>query len=243
MTTIFFRFIIAACLLLAYPAASNATKNVSGAGVKENALNVELRNGYELDGRASRDERISQLFFVDYGVNDWLAFRATGRWSKPDGAEHELTATEIMARFQLIESGEDGFSLGSRLIYTDNKKALTPNDLAVQILAEQVVDAWRYRATAEVDRNVGAYADESVAISLAAQALYTQSEQFSYGVEWFGDMGNLANQSGFSGQGHQIGLVGVWEFMPDTQVEFGYLHGVSQGASDSLFKLFIRREF
>lgn len=222
---------------------AHATKNVSGPSVEAEALKYELRSALEFDDRASKDERISQLFFVDYGVNDWLAFRATARWSKPDGADHELTATEFMARFQLLESGDDGLSLGTRLIYTDARKAFAADSIAAQLLAEQKMDAWQFRITSEIEREFGANADSSVAMQFASQALYKMDDQFTVGAEWFGNVGNLATQQGYSKQQHQVGPVTVWNLTPSTAFEIGYLHGISAGASDSMVKWFVRGQF
>jgi hypothetical protein len=82
-----------------------------------------------------------------------------------------------------------------------------------------------------------------VELQLATEILYDIAPQLSIGGEWFGTLGNLSQQEGYSAQQHQIGPVSQWRLTQDTQLEISYLQGISKAASDSMVQVFVRGKF
>lgn len=221
---------------------AHATKNVSGPKITEGSLLAELRSGLEFDDRASRDRRIGQQLFVDYGLSDRVATRLSSYGSKPDGQDYHLTGLGTELRYEILEPEDSWLNLATRLRYVHQKGASNADVVSLALLGQTSYDEWVFTGNAQLSEQIGGGRTSGTSAALAAQALYQWDKQLAMGGEWFGNLGNLSRQSGYDAQQHQFGPV-VKLNAGSNAFQLGYLRGISHGASDSLVKFFVTQRF
>lgn len=221
-----------------------ATKDVSSPTVSEDVLKTEMRYGLEQDDEsASRDGRFRQTYLAEYGVTKWWATRFNFKLSKPDGKPTDYTATEWENKFQLFNEKDDGFNGAFKIVYAMADNDDPPDSIELKLMAEKKFGIFNQRVNLSFKREVGPESDTDTALGMAWQMLAPIDGGLSGGLEWFGEFGPIGNIPSWDEQDQMLGPVFQYKATDMLSFESGYLFGISDAASDGLFKFFVKMKF
>ncbi len=103
-------------------------------------------------------------------------------------------------------------------------------------------DKWATRALALFAWQSGNNANSGTIVSTRFNALYSLEGGHKVGVEMFNSYGRFGDTGSFDDQAHQIGPVYSGKYA-GYNYQFGYLNGISDGASDHDFRFWIGKSF
>ncbi len=225
--------------------AQSLTGNVGSAGVTNGEQAVETRFGFDDDGNAA-----GRLHY-DRSFTDWYQLRIIGSFSQPDGGDWDFSALTLENWFQWSEEADDdsGFNGGLRLAYGFADDG-GPDEAEVRLtVTDKFADGWEWRANviAEVEAGDGSEGgvelETRAQISRAIDVRALGSDDWRIGVEAFSEFGNSRDIPDFDDQAHQIGPVVKVGWANGVYLQTAFRAGITDGADDSMFKLFLGREF
>ncbi|MAF68832.1 MAG: hypothetical protein CMH25_05755 [Micavibrio sp.] len=222
---------------------------ISGTGsekVTKGATAVEVRSGYEIDnGRASQDGTLRTRAHLDYGVTDNYALRIIASQTKLEGDSFDHDAVTIENRFELTDYFNTPFGFGARLSYgiRDEGRA---DRLGFRLIEVVPMEDWELRFNQIFQRDVGAARSNDLTFESRAMVSKQLNPNLKLGLESHNSFGDITDMPDYSEQDHTIGpaLIGKNTFLgQDFKYEVGYRAGISRGAPDHAFKLFLNKSF
>ena len=222
---------------------------ISGTGsekVTKGATAVEVRSGYEIDNdRASQDGTLRTRAHLDYGVTDNYALRIIASQTKLEGDSFDHDAVTIENRFELTDYFNIPFGFGARLSYgiRDEGRA---DRLGFRLIEVVPMEDWELRFNQIFQRDIGAARSNDLTFESRAMVSKQLNSNLKLGLESHNSFGDITDMPDYSEQDHTIGpaLIGKNTFLgQDFKYEVGYRAGISRGAPDHAFKLFLNKSF
>ncbi len=248
------KFLTLFCTMLTAHSAQAASPigNVGGASVSEGAFSAEWRGGYTWDDvGSSANKRFQMRQHLDYGFNDWYAFRLLTAQDKRGGDNLEHNAFTIENRIQLIERREHGWDGGIRIGYGHSDGDKTPHELDFRLMAQVPFgenEKWEFRHNSIFEHDIGENSRHGLALEFRHQITKAVEppdylKSLRLGIGMFNDFGRLRDTAGFNSQDHQIGPVIKGSFDNGVYFQTGYRTALSDDGADHLVKLFIGKKF
>lgn len=241
-----FPLFIGIAILCTLPAnAQSLTGNVGSANISAGESAVEVRTGLGDNGDAG-----ARLHY-DHAFSDNYQLRVIGSFSRPDSADWDFSGLTFENWFQWAEEAPDasGFNGGLRLGYTFVDGG-GPDEAQVRLtLTDKFADDWEWRANLIGEFETGDGSDGGVSLESRAQLtrrLDTEalnSSDWRLGVEIFSEFGNSRDIPGFDQQAHQSGPVLKVSWDNGVYLQGAVRVGITDGSDDSMYKLFVGREF
>ena len=225
--------------------AQSLTGNVGSAGVSAGESAVEVRSGINDTGD------VAARVHYEHAFSDWYQLRVIGSFSQPDGEDWSFRALTFENWFQWAEEADDnsGFNGGFRLGYAFADGGGPDEARARLTLTDKFADGWEWRVNliGEVETGKGS----AGGVNLETRAQVTQaldfaafdSQDWRLGAELFSEFGNSRDIPAFDEQAHQIGPVLKVSWDNGVYLQTAVRVGLTEGSDDSMFKLFIGREF
>ena len=225
--------------------AQSLTGNVGSAGVTDGERALEARLGVDGDGNAG-----SRAHF-DYAFTDWYQLRLITSFSQPDDEDWDFSSFTVENWLQWSEEANDnsGFNGGLRFAYglADDGG---PDEAEVRFtLTDKFADVWEWRTNVIAEMEAGSGSQGGVdletrfQVSRAFPLEALGTDDWRLGVEAFSEFGNSRDIPGFEDQAHQIGPVMKAGWENGVYLQTAVRVGVTDGADDTMAKLFIGREF
>lgn len=235
----------AACMTVGTATAQSLTGNVGSAGISDGERALEARIGVDEEGNAGA------RIHYDYSFTGWYQLRLIGSFSQPDGGDWDYSAFTVENWFQWSEEASDnsGFNGGLRFAYGFADDG-GPDEAEVRLTAtDKFAGPWEWRANLIGEIEAGDGSEGGVELELRSQvsravemtALGT--DDWRFGVELFSELGNTRDIPGFDDQAHQVGPVVKIGWANGVYLQSAIRAGITDGADDSMAKLFIGREF
>ncbi len=225
--------------------AQSLTGNVGSAGVTDGEQAVEVRFGVDDEGAAGARAHYDYSFTGRYQV------RLIGAFGKPDAGDWDFSSFTIENWFQWSEEADDnsGFNGGLRLSYGVAPDG-DPDEAEIRLtLTDKFAERWEWRANVISELEVGSGRDDGVSLETRGQLTRNfdvdllGSGGMRFGAEIFSEYGDTTDILGFDDQAHQIGPVVKASWDNGVYLQSAVRFGVTDGADDSMFKIFIGREF
>ncbi len=238
------------CFLPGAVYANSSTSNVGGAVVQSGTANFEARLGFsEDDDNDSDDNRFRMRQHLDYGFNDWYAFRLLLSQDETAGDNLEHQSVGFENRFQLFNAEEHGFNGGFRIIYSQSDGDKTPNSFNFRVIGEKMVtQQLEFVHNSFLIHEIGADAVGGIKLQLRNRLLYHTSyrgeiiDDIRIGVDFYNDFDRLNDLNGYENQNHQIGPAARLVF-DNKYLQIGYRKGISANAIEDNFSLFLGVNF
>jgi hypothetical protein len=233
-------------VIFAAPAhAQSLTGSVGSANITAGETGVEVRAGVNDAGDAAF--RVQ----YEYAFTDWYQLRTIGLFEQPDGEDWEFAALTFENWFQWSEEADDGagFNGGLRLAYGFNDGG-GPDEAEVRFtLTDEFAGRWEWRTNliGEIETGEGSEGGVELesrfqltrGIGLAALG----SSDWRLGAELYSEFGNSRDIPDLDDQAHQLGPVVKVEWDNGVYLQTAVRFGLTDGADDSMAKVFVGREF
>ena len=234
-------------LILSGAALASTISSVGSPNVEKNVLTAEIRQGYSADtennGVGGEDARLRSRFHVDYGVTDYYAPRLVISTDRRKGGSLQFDTLTFENRFQFLKQKDAPLDFGIRLGYSLRDGDKKPDRTYLNFYERKDIGAWQFRGNQLFSHDVGEDARDGISAELRLQATYKVKDNVHLGMESFNNFGNLSEQSGYSSQEHSIGPVLKAGFGDGYGLETGYRAGLSRGALDHSFRVFLSKTF
>lgn len=225
--------------------AQSLTASVGSADVSAGESAVEVRTGLNDNGDAAARVHYEHAFL------DWYKFRVIGSFSQPDGEDWNFRALTFENWLQWAEEADDktGFNGGFRLAYAFADGGGPDEAQARLNLTDKFADGWEWRANliGRVETGGGSEGgvnlETRVQLTRALDFAAFDSQDWRLGTELFSEFGNSRDVLSFDEQAHQIGPVLKVSWDNGVFLQTGVRVGLTDGSDDSMFKVFIGREF
>lgn len=225
--------------------AQSLTGNVGSANITAGESAAEVRVGIRNDGD------IGARVQYEHAFSDIYQLRVIGTFAQPDSADWEFRGLTFENWFQWAEEADDasGFNGGIRAAYTFVDGG-GPDEAQVRLtLTDKFADGWEWRANliGEVETGEGSEGgvnlESRLQLTRGLDFAALNSEDWRIGAELFSEYGNTRDIPGVDQQAHQIGPVVKVSWDNGIYVQSAVRFGLTDGSDDSMFKLFIGREF
>ena len=197
---------------------------------------------FEMEVKARRDTGGKQ-------VHKWeLGYGFTDRWStavfleteKMPGDNLIVEAVAWENIFQLTEQGEHWLDVGLYLEYEASLVDGGHDKFEGKILLEKQSGQFIHRANVIFEKQVFGVNPNAIELGYAWQSLYRHKRSLEFGVELYGEFGEIRDFSPAAAQSHSIGPIftGVIQIKPmwNFKYQAGYQFGLSEGAPDGRLK-------
>ena len=225
--------------------AQSLTGNVGSANITAGDSSVEARIGIADNGDAAARVHYQHAF------SDGYQFRVIGSFSQPDGQDWDFSALTLENWFQWAEENKDGtgFNGGFRLAY-DFVDGGGPDGAEARLtFTDKFADGWEWRANliGEVETGEGSAGgvdlETRFQVSRGLEFSALGSQDWRLGAELYSEYGNTRDIPGFNQQAHQLGPIVKVEWDNGVFFQTGVRFGLTDGADDSMFKIFLGRDF
>jgi hypothetical protein len=217
--------LITLLLAIALKGAGHAqtTSSVSGPEIDSGEREVEYRLGAGF-GDTIDDAALAHRLHIQSAVSESLRWRLRAFWRDPDNGSAALDHVQAELHWQWIEVAQNGYASGFRFNVRASQRAGDADEIGVTWLNQwQPAAAWRLRALASVDHELGADAAHDWMLETRIGVRREVTEQLHLSLESFND---------FSNGSHQIGPVISGELFNSVDWATGVLFGLSEGADD-----------
>ena len=176
---------------------------------------------------------------IGYGVLPWWQFELEGEMASGGGQHLTWNAVTLENTFQLTEPGEYFVNLGLFAEYSQSTQRGAPSGVTFgPIVQKELNDVFGldtlHTLNLFLSRDVGHDATRATGFFYAWQSLIQTHPLISPGVEFYGNIADLAHAGPAARQQHYVGpvLAGAASFAPygQLQYEVGYLFGLTPAA-------------
>ncbi len=235
--------ILIGAVVTALPA-SAGVGYIQGPHVKKGQTKLESIGIYAFD-YDDDDYEFENEFEVYYGVTEQFQIEAEAEIKKENGEDTDFDKVVLFGRYELAEPGELFIDTAVKAGYAYSTSG-DADEVELQFLLQKIVDAYKIRSNIEFAHEVGSDSESGVDLQFELGA-YRDVNGISVGLEYYGDIGKLNEQSGYSNQGHYIGpIIGSETHLSDSvelEYKIGYYQGISSGADDGAIKYILELKF
>jgi len=179
---------------------------------------------------------------IGYGVLPWWEIELEGEMEAGGGQHLVWDATTLENTFQLTEPGEYFFNLGFFFEYSQSTLRGSPSDVTFgPIIQKELNNVFGldtlHTLNLFLSRDVGHDATKATGFQYAWQSLIETHPLISPGVEFYGNISDIAHAGPTAAQQHYVGpvLAGAVSFAPygKLKYEVGYLFGLTPASGHS----------
>ncbi len=233
--------ICAAATLSASPA--YAIFNVSSPNIKKGIAEIESRNRYDVDDRASRDGKIINAVKMAYGVTDRFALELQGDMEDAPNSGYNYDATEVEGKFRFFEPDTYWLDFALKIAYEWNHDPDSAEAVKAKFLFAKKLGDITVMQNTNFSKEIGTDASTDTTLSTSWQVRYTATPHIQPGIEIYNSFGEISDMPDYNSQAHRIGPMFYGRILPNLSYQVGYLLGTSHAAEDGSFKFFLKYEF
>lgn len=225
--------LLALLLCTASPATANTGSAVGGPNVDAGKTAVEWRIAMSGDDEdAGQDQRVRTRVHVDHAFSDLYAARLVYSLDRREGDSLEFDGLSLQNRFHILKAKDYGFDGGIRLNYTFADGDKKPDVLSLRFYQRIPYEAWEVRFNQILESEIGEDRDGGLLAEWRSQVTYGVTNDLRLGLDFFHDLGNLEEQSGYSAQEHAAGPVVKAKLGGGYSIEAAYRTALSAAAPD-----------
>ncbi len=231
--------LLTAGLLAARPTPAHAEFEVRSPIVEYQEIELEHKGFTTFDGRPEKRGERKYAFELGYGVTEFWKPSIELSLSRAPGGPTIYDATAFENIFQLTPQGKYWADLGFFFEYERTTKR-EPDNISFGPLVQKEWGPTLHTLNVLFERQVGPQASRAFALKYAWQSRWLLHPLFEPGVEFYGEIGDVAHAGRFADQEHRVGpsltgFVGLGGF-GKLKYQAAYLVGYSEAASRGAFR-------
>jgi hypothetical protein len=227
--------------LLPWPA--HALFNNNSASIKEGLFNIESRNRWDEDDRASKNSFQAHSLKFDYGLSKYATIEMQNLWQDVGKKHNKYVSTEFETKLRFYDPNAYWLDAALKFGYEFRHDSNRADQLKTKLLVQKDFPDFFHLLNLNLSKEVGADTRKDVELSLGWRTKYKLSPYFEPGFEYFANYGELVDMRALKNQPHRIGPMFFGEILPGVKYQAGYLLGLTDAAEDGSFKFFLRYEF
>ncbi len=209
-------------------------------------IGLEYGGSRTVDSQGSKNNAQAHAFALEAGVLPNLTLEANGSFEKdPDSALH-VTTTEIEARYQFSDPGENWLDTGFLVAYQHAVRQDDANGIEVKLLLQKDTGFVTHTANIGFSEQIGPKAVGGPDTVFLWNSRYRYSPAFQPGIELQSDLGQGQTLGRFQEQDHYLGPAAYGKFFIGNgealKYQIGYLVGISRAAAQGAGRLLIEYE-
>lgn len=215
------------------------TGGVFGPVVKEGHRSFQYRAAVNPDN-ALGQTGFAQRLHYQQAIDTNFMWRILGQTRKTDASDIDFDFLQAELFWQLTDDKEDyqtGLRFDARLRDEGRAEQLGLNWMNQWKLS----DAWSARFLTLTALQLGNNAADGLNIQTRGRVTYKTESKVTLGVELYNNFGNTGNIGGFDDQSHTIGPIVSLPIAKDLSIFAGTLHGISDAAPDTEFRLWLTK--
>jgi len=246
--------IVAAALVLAavvavWPAGpAEASHKVYYPTVEKGETEIELRGHATFDNdRALRNEQVYKLG-VGHGISDFWFIEGYAELEKAAGSsEYEVESYELENLFRLTEPGKYWADLGFLVEYSHSGESNHPNKWELTPILQKQFDSQLVTLNIIFERETGENASDEWELGYAWQYRLIGRPALEFGLEGYGEVGELTKWDNSGDQHHSIGPAAFGKIKAFGKHAMKYrlalLFGLNDSTADATLAGMIEYEF
>lgn len=216
--------------------------------VEEGEIEYEHNGSVTFDKKKSgRNNDQSYTHSLGYGVTSFWKTELEGEFEAAPASNLRFKATTFENVFQLTPQGEYFADLGLFAEYSHVADRNNPDTAKFGPLVQKEWGETLHTLNLLFEKQIGLHRTDATDFTPAWQSRWRLNPLFEPGIEYYGDIADIARLGKLSGQRHRIGPVLVGLF--DTQgigklkYEVGYLFGLTRGTENGAVRWKLEYEF
>ncbi len=182
---------------------------------------------------------------VEHGITDRWTVSAYADFEQPhDGDFRFVQVRAVVTRYRFFEQGERFLDGAIYVEYYLPKKHFSASEkVETRVILQKDIGQWSLIANPIFDKAVSGEVEEGLEFEYAAAVYYRWSVRWTPGVEFYGDIGELADPHSKRAQQHYIfPRVGI-KLEPRVALDLGYGFGLTRASDDQILKAIVEIEF
>ena len=188
------------------PSPAHATHKVYYPTVEEGETEFELRGHTTFDNDTSQRNEQKYKIGVGRGFNSFWFSEIYGEVEKPAGADsYEMESFEWENLFQLTEQGKYWADWGFLIEYSKARESGEPDKIALTPIMQKQLARDLVTLNLTFEKQSGDNAADKWQLAYAWQYRLQGSRKLEYGLEGYGELGEVTDWNSSSDQVHQVG--------------------------------------
>ncbi len=219
---------------------------ISGPHVTKGKTELELKGTYAFDYDNDNSNLQNELE-LNHGLTDNLRASIKTKTQDRNNSNAEFASVGAGLRYELGNPEQYLIDTAFDLSYSRSVNSGV-DEIAFKLINQKQIADYKLRTNIKFEHEIGDGSRDGVELKLSAGAYNKFAKhETEFGIEYFGDIGFLNNQNGYSAQSHYIGPA-VKTSVPlggDHEVDFtlGYYQGISHAADDGTVRYKVEYEF
>ena len=222
---------------------AQTTSGVHGPSVSAEDRSFEYRSAFS-PGEDGGMDRFSHRLHYQHSLNDSFRLRGIVSGSNRELGDLEFTHIQGELLWQFVENRDHGWDSGIRFEARLSDGDDSPSRVGIN-WTNQVGfgDGWRLRGLIQSTVDVGERRRDGATIETRASLTRKLENGVRLGTELFNSYGRTTSLGSFQSQSHRIGPVVSFNLTEDWALAARALVGISDGARDLDFGLWLNRSF
>ena len=188
------------------PAPAHATHKVYYPTVEEGETELEVRGHTTIDSDSSLRNEQKYKIGVGRGFNSFWFSELYGEVEKPAGVDnYEMESFEWENLFQLTEQGKYWADWGFLVEYSKARESGEPDKTALTPIMQKQLGRDLATLNLTFEKESGDNAADKWQFAYAWQYRWQGNRKLEYGVEGYGELGDVSDWNSSSDQVHQVG--------------------------------------
>ena len=233
-------------LMAGFASKAHATQQIYGPHIEKGEAEIELKSHVDFDGNSSKNKKNKHKLALAYGFTDWWKQEILFEYEQEQGESLNYEAVEFESIFRLTPKGAYYADLGLYFEYSLGDDAGKADKLKLGPIFQKSFGRTVITFNTLFRKEIGANQEKEVEFEYKWQARYRLMREFEFGLEAYGNPGEINDFNAVSAQNHQLGPV-IYGKLPLTnrtgfKYDLGLLFGLTSGSPDITLKWVIEYE-
>ena len=204
---------------------------------------IEWQGYYSVDDENKKDDAWLQRVIAGHAVTDYWKIQLKTTFQEQGGDDNaDLTSIGLSNGFQFTEKGQYMVDAGLKVDYDHMLDHDKSDTLSAKLAFGKDMQNFTHLFNIRVDHGVGGNTPEGFGGGISWSTKYKYSEALQPGIEIYNEFGSFNKMVGFHQEDRSMGPT-IQGKVGDINYQAGYIFGLTDKATDGIFKLSLEYQF